>query len=442
MNIKRVAPTGFLLIVAVVASVHAASIDVTVNGLSGPWLWQTGGLNSSYAYGLNDQTPPTIITSASGISVAPAQRLTITYLSGTESAAPPGWPFVTAQGDTNAVTNNNPDYLGVGPLPSFYMPVADYPIYLSELVGTFADSSGDIVGLPFPVGLSATATVPSGASQLQLGVNDGLYSDNIGSFDVQISGSTVPEPSAFSLFGFVSIGLLAFSRKCRMFRVVGCTLILSAAPLSAAPLTTLFGTGVAANNANGNPVAFLSIGGIDSHYTILPPSSTTIEPAYAAQPNWLWIGGTLVNGSTPQSEWIAPQVNEENNDPGGDFIYQTAFNLTGFDPSTAAIRGTAFVDNALDDVVLNNSTQTGFLGGSFEPGDSISFSFTGGFVPGINILDFTVNNSNPSPSGLNVAMTGTASIPEPSSLSLLGFASIGLLLSHRHSGRKRSFPAQ
>ncbi len=189
-------------------SASAQSIDVTVPGLSGPWLWQSGGQNSSYSYSVGDESAPTVVTDVGSISIAPAQQLTIAYLSGTESAGPT-WPFVTAQGDTSVVINNNPDYNGTGPFPSFYMPTGDYPVYISELVGTFADSSGDIVGLPFPIGLSAEVTVPSGASQLQLGVNDGLYSDNVGGFNVQVSESTVPEPASFVLVSVAGFGLMA-----------------------------------------------------------------------------------------------------------------------------------------------------------------------------------------------------------------------------------------
>ncbi len=161
--------------------------------------------------GLNDQTSPTIITSASGISVSPSQQLTITYLSGTEVAGP-GFSPVDAQGNTNFAANDGTGN-GFGVFPSFYMPSAEYPIYLSELVGTFADSSGDIVGTPFPIGLSATVTVPSGASQLQLGVNDDEYSDNSGFFDVQVSGTAVPEPASLSVLALGVLSLMARRRR-------------------------------------------------------------------------------------------------------------------------------------------------------------------------------------------------------------------------------------
>ncbi|MGO9061547.1 MAG: hypothetical protein ACLQU2_29855 [Candidatus Binataceae bacterium] len=69
------------------------------------------------------------------------------------------------------------------------MPASDYPINLVELVGTFADSERTIAGTPFPVGDGPTTLkVPSGATQLQLGANDCLFSDNSRLWGVTISG--------------------------------------------------------------------------------------------------------------------------------------------------------------------------------------------------------------------------------------------------------------
>src|SRR5438067_10418276 len=60
-----------------------------------------------------------------------------------------------------------------------------------ELVGTFAND-GVIVGKPFPIGNGPTAlTVPAGANQLLLGINDNRYSDNSGSFTVALAVTAV-----------------------------------------------------------------------------------------------------------------------------------------------------------------------------------------------------------------------------------------------------------
>jgi MYXO-CTERM domain-containing protein len=89
------------------------------------------------------------------------------------------------------------------------------PTYLSQLVGAFANSSGVVVGAPFALGDAATIEVaPVGATQLLLGVNDDIYSDNSGSLLVQVSGpsavSAAPEPGAWllMLLGVGAIGLV------------------------------------------------------------------------------------------------------------------------------------------------------------------------------------------------------------------------------------------
>ena len=66
-------------------------------------------------------------------------------------------------------------------------------IGLCALVGAFADSSGNVI-LPVYFGDGATYTVPTGATQLQLGTNDDNFSDNVGSFSVTVNGTgyTVP----------------------------------------------------------------------------------------------------------------------------------------------------------------------------------------------------------------------------------------------------------
>jgi len=186
--VRRMVSKGLMLsaiagaLVFTSSSVCSAAEDVTVQGKQGPWVWQNGGLNASFDYnaGIDDQQAPTVISTSSSVSISPGVIVTVTYVSGLVSIGG-GFPNVDAGGNT-AIPENNKNLGGVGVWPSFYMPAATYPIYSSELVGTFADSTGAIVGTPFAVGDSASLTVPAGASQLQLGVNDtGSLSRNISS---------------------------------------------------------------------------------------------------------------------------------------------------------------------------------------------------------------------------------------------------------------------
>jgi len=184
-------------------------------------------------------------------------------------------------------------------------------------------------------------------------------------------------------------------------------------------IPSLFNTGV---DGSGTPLPDGTIG--DPHYELVsvPGGTTDIRVRTAA-------GGYPIPpyiGDNSSSAWIGP-----NNDgpdglyvydgPVGLYVYRTTFSLTGFDPSTGMITGGWSSDN--DGVsILLNGVDTGnpptsfwqFVIG-FAP-----FSITCGFVPGINTLDFIVNN-DAGPTALRVEMTGTAvPVPVPGAVVLAG----------------------
>ena len=204
-------PAIAILLPAINPTICSGAENLTISSTAQPYQWQTGGLNSTFAYGDNNGSAPVVVSTSSSVTISPGVTVTITYQSGTVNAG--FGPNVNSEGDTADIQNKSPDIDGKI-FPSFYIPSTEYPVYYSELVGTFADSGGNIVGSPFPVGLSATETVPTGASQLQLGVNDSQYSDNVGSWNVQVSNS-VPEPASLGLMSVGAMALLARRRNCR-----------------------------------------------------------------------------------------------------------------------------------------------------------------------------------------------------------------------------------
>jgi hypothetical protein len=186
----------------------ALIITKTVAGNAGPWDWVNGGLNTAYQYAneynsSSQSTTPTVISAADGFSFSVGSTLTISYLSGGVSSSF-GSPSVDANGYSSPLDNILSG--SYGPAPSYYMNPATYPIYHSELVGTFANNSGQIVGIPFAIGDFRNITVPAGATRLQLGMNDNLYVDNSGSWNIQIT--QVPEPATWSMLLLGSVPLL------------------------------------------------------------------------------------------------------------------------------------------------------------------------------------------------------------------------------------------
>jgi hypothetical protein len=238
-----VAPLFFLFASALCLQAGTITDNVTVYGTSMPWMTTGGALcglssatNTTYfSYGLQDGTCPIVVNSSSGISFAPGGILTITYQSG----------LVTID-ELNSSPSDNADgyapgtpipYLAnAGPgttgtyFPSLYLGTY-YPLYLGALVGVFTDSAGDLVcplGSPpcsDPVGFglspdsatpfSVSIQIPSGATQLQLGIDDDGFSDNAGSYSVLIQGpaAPVPEPASFLLISFPLLGLAAFKYR-------------------------------------------------------------------------------------------------------------------------------------------------------------------------------------------------------------------------------------
>ncbi|MFB3776564.1 MAG: hypothetical protein ACE141_03105 [Bryobacteraceae bacterium] len=172
---------SILLLVAVDAALAADRVTVTkqVNASSGPWA-VTLSLNYDYPYG-GGYSAPTIFSSADGFAFQPGDVLTVKYDSGmwcggtTVSVG----TCVDANGYRNYPPTNNQPY-GTTTIyaPSRYMNPASYPIYLMQLVGTFADARGQIVGTPFKIGNGPVdVTIPPEAVQLQLGANYYGYSD-------------------------------------------------------------------------------------------------------------------------------------------------------------------------------------------------------------------------------------------------------------------------
>jgi len=207
---------AFLSLAATATLASAGTIDVTktVLGTQGPWTF-SGSLNSSFQYGTDSELPPAVFSASDGFDFAAGGTFTITYLTGTVSVGA-AFPFTDANGDTALPVDNTPGSSGKV-FPSAYMDPTTYPINLGELVGTFANSSGMIVGTPFKVGDSASVTIPAGATQLQLGINDDIFGDNSGFYSVEVGGpsapvpSTVPEPSTWGSLGAVLAFLAMFA---------------------------------------------------------------------------------------------------------------------------------------------------------------------------------------------------------------------------------------
>jgi hypothetical protein len=188
----------------------------------------------------------------------------------------------------------------------------------------------------------------------------------------------------------------------------------------------------------------------DLHYTLNGGSLVTEVGTQAGGfPIGPWLGDSVT------SAWIGPLSDARfAGANGATFDYQTTFNLTGLNPATAVINGRWSTDDQGIDILINGAS-TGQTTPPSSYASWTSFAITGGFVSGLNTLDFLVFNLNSdccdypagtNPTGLRVEMTGSAdlaAVPLPATwtMMLIGFFGLGFFAVRGMKNRSVAFAA-
>jgi hypothetical protein len=227
--------------------------------------------------------------------------------------------------------------------------------------------------------------------------------------------------------GFKSLGL-----------GVVCSLAFTCA--ASANAIIIYGTGESAG------LTALSVGQSDPNYDVVAApsgSGATLGRATttAANPNWVQ--------NNASGDWISPGASGVTNWAPGMYEYQTSFDLTGLNPSTAELTGSWASDN--NGCIYLNNVSTGVCTAAVGGFKTLtSFTITSGFVAGVNYLDFVIMNTgtSDSPAGMFLEISGTAStatvnaitaVPEPPMFpALAGIGLIGLAFALRQGRKSRA----
>ena len=207
---RRFCSFAVLLILAAHCAAGADRLTVSKNipSSAGPWL-VTLSVNYLYPYGAFP-APPAAFSAADGFAFAAGDVLTVQYNSGLWCAGT--YVSLGTCVDANGYPNYAPvnDTLAGVYAPSKYIDKGTYPVLLMQLVGTFADSRGQIIGTPFKIGNGPLdITVPAGATQLQLGANLYDYSnarDYYAPLNVSVTGPPAPTMHDAGAMAHLAVG--------------------------------------------------------------------------------------------------------------------------------------------------------------------------------------------------------------------------------------------
>ena len=188
--------------------------------------------------------------------------------------------------------------------------------------------------------------------------------------------------------------------------------------------------------ASGAALPCLWNTGVDSSGTVLADD--------APEPHYILVQGSPLQGTpfvvrasglfpippwmadNTHSGWIAPTADTQASgatDGSAVYRYETAFDLTAFDPSSVVISGRWSTDNGGRDILINGISTGHSNTAQFT--EWTPFRIRSGFVAGMNRLTFLVSNGegevNPfGPTGLRVEMDGAGTLNQQLSIKKRG----------------------
>ncbi len=136
--------------------------------------------------------------------------------------------------------------------------------------------------------------------------------------------------------------------------------------------------------------------------------------------------GTWLNNSTV-SKWIGPRANLGEALADGDYVYRTTFDLSNRDTNTVLIVGRWASDNLGTGITVNGAAVNVPQSPSFTAWTSFNINSSNAtFLPGLNTIEFAVNNAPPpGPTGLRVEFLQTSARTLPGVPATIAFSPQG-----------------
>jgi len=333
------------------------------------------------------------------------------------------------------------------------------------------DLSGNVLSNPYVFGFNTGGTTGSASTQLVSanvlvsGVSTPLTNSGLSNVDVgttiQLVFSQAIDPASFTNGSGVSLNDVSINDSNEQLVPFSLTTVSpdqttvtltpnnNLAPTSQFQLRINYGTGSiydvignpitngayynfttgTASSATGAPLPIYSTG--------LGAGGTTQLAGGASDPNWsvnnpnsccVYSGPATVLSAgniytswppdTANSQWIAWSDTNDGGPAG--YMFTQTFDLSGFDPATAAIQGTIWVDDGAymylnNEPVVYADNSTWSLSG--QPGMPFSIGpHSTLFLPGTNTISVVITNSDSNYEGINVLIASATAAPKTSKL--------------------------